>query len=102
MDASQVVGCASSYARKYALNALFLLDDSKLEPAPDPDRTPLEKEKITDIDAKSLHDRCGGDKDLEGFILKGLKVGNWSELTYEIYQQTVENWDKLVERYKAH
>jgi hypothetical protein len=107
MDASQVVGCASSYARKYALNALFLLDDSKLEPAPDPDRTPLEKEHINDIDAKSLHDRCGGDKDLEGFILKGLGVKAWKDLTYEVYQQAVENWDKMVEmhtveRHKAH
>ena len=29
MDASQVTGTASSYARKYALNGLFLLDDTK-------------------------------------------------------------------------
>ena len=100
MDASQVGGCASSYARMYALNALFLLDDSKLEPAPDPDRTPLEKENIGDIEAKSLKDRCGGDKDLEAFILNGLQAKKWTDLTYEVYQQAVENWDKLIERYK--
>lgn len=29
MDSSQVTGSASSYARKYALNGLFLLDDTK-------------------------------------------------------------------------
>ena len=29
MDASQVTGATSSYARKYALNGLFLLDDTK-------------------------------------------------------------------------
>jgi len=29
MDASQITGTASSYARKYALNALFLIDDTK-------------------------------------------------------------------------
>lgn len=29
MDASQVTGAASSYARKYALNGLFLIDDTK-------------------------------------------------------------------------
>lgn len=29
MDASQLTGCASSYARKYALGGLFLLDDNK-------------------------------------------------------------------------
>ena len=34
MDASQITGSASSYARKYALNGLFCLDDVK-----DPDAT---------------------------------------------------------------
>lgn len=34
MDAAQCVGAASSYARKYALNALLLIDDTK-----DPDAT---------------------------------------------------------------
>ena len=29
MDGSQITGTASSYARKYALNGLFLLDDTK-------------------------------------------------------------------------
>lgn len=29
MDASQVTGTASSYARKYALNGLYLIDDTK-------------------------------------------------------------------------
>ena len=29
MDASQVTGATSSYARKYALNGLFAIDDNK-------------------------------------------------------------------------
>ena len=29
MDASQITGTASSYARKYALNGMFLIDDTK-------------------------------------------------------------------------
>lgn len=29
MDGSQITGTASSYARKYALNAMFLIDDTK-------------------------------------------------------------------------
>ncbi|ORJ27601.1 ERF family protein, partial [Streptococcus oralis] len=29
MDGSQVTGAASSYARKYALNGLFMIDDNK-------------------------------------------------------------------------
>lgn len=39
MDAAQVTGSASSYARKYALNGLFLLDDTK-----DPDTNEYRKE----------------------------------------------------------
>lgn len=29
MDKSQLTGCASSYARKYAMNAMFAIDDTK-------------------------------------------------------------------------
>lgn len=29
MDAAQITGCASSYARKYCLNALLLIDDTQ-------------------------------------------------------------------------
>ena len=29
MDSAQITGAASSYARKYALNGLFLIDDTK-------------------------------------------------------------------------
>lgn len=29
MDSCQITGCASSYARKYALNGLFAIDDTK-------------------------------------------------------------------------
>lgn len=37
MDAAQITGSCSSYARKYALNGLFCIDDSKVEPTADPD-----------------------------------------------------------------
>lgn len=54
MDASQITGTASSYARKYALNGLFCIDDTKdadtdeyanqtAKPAP----APAKKEKQT-------------------------------------------------------
>ena len=29
MDESQITGCASSYARKYALNGLLAIDDTR-------------------------------------------------------------------------
>ena len=37
MDGSQVTGAASSYARKYALNGLFAIDDTVQEPVHDID-----------------------------------------------------------------
>jgi len=42
MDASQITGTASSYARKYALNGLFCIDDTK-----DADTMPPKEEEIS-------------------------------------------------------
>ena len=47
MDAAQITGSASSYARKYALNGLFDIDDSKIEASPDPDTQPRKEEPKT-------------------------------------------------------
>lgn len=50
MDDSQITGTASSYARKYALNGLFLIDDAK-----DSDVTNIAgEEKITETQLKSV------------------------------------------------
>lgn len=47
MDESQITGAASSYARKYALNGLLLIDDSKdadsMQPTKQADSTSLQK-----------------------------------------------------------
>lgn len=45
MDASQMTGSASSYARKYALNGLFLLDDNKDPDDMNPDEKKPESKK---------------------------------------------------------
>lgn len=60
------------------------------------------KDKITETDAKSLHDKCGGDKDFEAFMLGGMKINDWSELTYENYSLIVRNWEKYASKYRAH
>jgi hypothetical protein len=39
MDAAQVTGAASSYARKYALNGMFLIDDTADADASEPEKT---------------------------------------------------------------
>ena len=70
MDSSQVTGSASSYARKYALNGLFAIDDtkdvdstnthdktSKVEPKPKPTTPPdidVKKDKISNAQAKRM------------------------------------------------
>lgn len=59
MDDSQITGTASSYARKYALNGLFLLDDTK---DADTDENRIERENrqaekktISKTEAKALY-----------------------------------------------
>lgn len=50
MDGSQITGASSSYARKYALNGLFCIDDTK-----DSDYTNNVMQKVKDCDSiKSL------------------------------------------------
>ena len=46
MDAAQVTGAASSYARKYALNGLFAIDDTKDADATNTHDTPTREEKL--------------------------------------------------------
>ena len=56
MDVAQITGASSSYARKYALNGLFLIDDVK-----DPDATnkhEKEETKEQDIDIPSEKTKC--------------------------------------------
>jgi hypothetical protein len=52
MDSSQITGTASSYARKYALNGLFAIDDTK-----DADTmAPVVDESITDTQYQEISD----------------------------------------------
>jgi hypothetical protein len=45
MDAAQITGSASSYARKYALNGLFAIDDTKDADATNNHEVPTQSEK---------------------------------------------------------
>jgi hypothetical protein len=59
MSAEQATGTASSYARKYALNGLFLIDETES----DPDSKETKKEFITEAQFNQLYSRVqGGDK----------------------------------------
>ena len=52
MDIAQSFGSSSSYARKYALNGLFLIDDTKDADTEAPQ--PKQKEKITDANLSGM------------------------------------------------
>ena len=61
MSAEQNTGCASSYARKYALNGLFAIDDGSADPdsrqpekAPKPMPAEKPKQKSEVLEAKKL------------------------------------------------
>ena len=60
MDASQVTGAASSYARKYALNGLFCIDDTKDSDFTNTQETVKEVKKIQKADPLNLFcAKCG-------------------------------------------
>ena len=46
MDAAQITGAASSYARKYALNGLFAIDDTKDADTPPPPQNAFDALKV--------------------------------------------------------
>lgn len=98
MDSSQATGSASSYARKYALNGLFLLDDSK-------DADSLEKTiadgKPDKLMIKSLRDRTKGDEKMEEFIVSvqlqgGDKFKKFDDLNIGQVEYLNRNWNKLL------
>lgn len=64
MDEPQITGTASSYARKYALNGLFLIDDVK-----DPDSDEYRNE--TQEKAKVLNKKGSDTTDLDKFVSAG-------------------------------
>jgi len=54
MDISQSFGSSSSYARKYALNGLFLIDDTKDADTKDNSKEPSKKTKEEPKDTRSV------------------------------------------------
>jgi hypothetical protein len=83
MDAAQISGAASSYARKYALNGLFAIDDTK------------------DADATNQHqDEVGEDKRMKLILL--LENTSWDETMKQKVAikisaiTTIEQYDKAL------
>lgn len=95
MDASQVTGATSSYARKYALNGLLAIDDTKDADTMDNSKKPVQQTQETVYNWQTLKARAtqGGisEEELVQYVTETFKVSKPSELKQEHYQQAF-NW----------
>lgn len=83
MDAPQLTGAASTYARKYALNGMYCIDDAKdADALPPADAKPAEKSKAFKASdeykkLKEVASKKGvSDDSLKAFITQTIKVDN--------------------------
>ena len=101
LDASQITGSCSSYARKYALAGLFLLDSEKDADTRDnrePEERPTEEtmaKKITGTQLKTLKTKCETDNVDEAYICKSFHLKDLKELTGAQYKTTIDNWERV-------
>lgn len=82
MDESQITGAASSYARKYALNGLLLIDDNKDADSQKPIDSAVEYKAITETFAATI---------------KAIK----ESITYGDYSLGCEAWQELSDEEKT-
>lgn len=107
MDGSQITGSASSYARKYALNGLFCIDDVKDSDTKDNQEDEQQKaeeqqkqiaaQKIPDVKVKALISRCEGDGVDTKTILNLYKVKTIADLTENQFRNINDYWQKIKE-----
>lgn len=83
MDGSQITGAASSYARKYALNGLFLIDDTK---DADTDENQKEQAKKAKEPEKKELPKSSFQPKYDTISLDNMKteMAQWFELQYGV------------------
>lgn len=100
MDESQITGTASSYARKYALNGLLLIDDNKDADTQD-NRQPHHQEpasKPFDIDGAVKAIRGAGDAGTVNKYVQAARTKGASNLQmYSIQSEAIQRIEKLGE-----
>lgn len=94
MDGSQITGTASSYARKYALNGLFLIDDTK---DADTDEYHEQTKSITKAQIKKLGELVD---DIPA-MLNYLKVDKIENIDYESAKRIIERKENGTKREDA-
>ena len=95
MDVSQITGTASSYARKYALNGLFLIDDTK---DADTDQYQAATERISQTKAKALEAMLSEANVNITQLLKQYGVGDLASLTEEQHREIVTAVNKVLKK----
>lgn len=113
MDDSQITGTASSYARKYALNGLFLLDDTKdadsdeyhnqveakkKEAEFEKESADIGKMKISSVKVEVMKKRCADDGIPEEKVLKLYKISSFEEMSENQFRNASDNWQKIKEQ----
>ena len=88
MDDSQITGTASSYARKYALNGLFLLDDTKDADTDEYSNENNRKmETVSKEQLEELKQLCKEADREESYIAKSMGVKTLAELPAEKFNK---------------
>lgn len=108
MDASQVTGATSSYARKYALNGLFCIDDVKdadtrdnrqkeaaEQKKADTEQKKIENSVISEVKLKALLARCEKEGVDQAKIQKLYKVNSLADLTELKYSNINNHWEEI-------
>lgn len=99
MDDSQITGTASSYARKYALNGLFLIDDNK-----DADTDEFHKQNEPDkIDADTVKMITATANDLGipiASILKTYRLKKIEDMTKEQFVDCTRKFEAEERKHK--
>jgi hypothetical protein len=97
MDGSQITGTASSYARKYALNGLFCIDDTK-DADTDEYKQQVDNDKV--IDSKLLSglneaiEKANIDDKVVELILSQYGYTNTAEIKMKDYMNIVNDFKK--------
>lgn len=114
MDGAQVTGAASSYARKYALNGLFCIDDTKDADTDEytkntkPEKEPVEKDKNLNLYIQ-LEKKASESKIDALSLMKYLKANDKrlpKDVTYEslpekYLEALIKNFDSISKKIKG-
>ena len=99
MSESQITGSASTYARKYALNGLFCLDDTKIKETIDPDTQPPKGKEDADrkIDEKTVAiiEEMAKNQGLnKENVLKYYKIKSLADMTEAMYVDMLRRYNE--------